>query len=76
MMVDVERRSRYHKSMATKYKSLFLLLLLPLLFVFDVGIYLVTRATCFECHGIGEFIKNSSLASAVIIDSIRIWRNN
>lgn len=52
-----------------------MLLLLPALIIFDVGIYLLTRATCFECHGVGEFIRNSSLASSVVMDAVRNLRS-
>jgi hypothetical protein len=61
--------------MSEKYKHIFMLLLLPALILFDVGIYLLTRATCFECHGVGEFIQNGSLASSVVMDAVRIMKN-
>ncbi|MEI6532345.1 MAG: hypothetical protein WCO06_00750 [Candidatus Roizmanbacteria bacterium] len=55
-----------------------LIIFLPMLLVFDVLQYWMNRSSCLTCGNVPEFIRNSSLTSAVIAHtfvSIRgAWR--
>jgi hypothetical protein len=60
--------------MSKKYSQLLFLLVLPAIIIFDIVVYMMTRVSCFECGGIGTFVQNSSLANAVILETLRVWK--
>ncbi|OGK37874.1 hypothetical protein A3F03_01495 [Candidatus Roizmanbacteria bacterium RIFCSPHIGHO2_12_FULL_41_11] len=51
--------------MVKKIVYLSTLLLLPLIFVFDLLIFLTTKVTCLSCQ-MGEYFRNSSLTITLV----------
>jgi hypothetical protein len=57
-----------------KYLSLFFLILLPAIVLFDLLVYLTTKVPCLNCGGVAEFFRTSSLTGVVIAQSLPFWR--
>lgn len=53
-----------------------LILFLPATVVFDIISYLYSRSTCFECTGISEFVRDSSLTKHILFQTYAILRGN
>lgn len=60
--------------MKGRYLSLLFLLLLPLVFVFDVILFFWTKTGCFQMGCLSEFFRTSSLSASLLADTLRNWR--
>jgi hypothetical protein len=50
------------------------LLVLPLVFVFDMILFFWTKTGCFQAGCLQEFFRTSSLTMNLVAEGVRTWR--